>query len=141
LPPVPASSASLSPAIVCLDLKKTKARPESTATILSDLEIFDSPAYAFTTSPTSEEQPSDNQKGDDVDDDDASPSTSTSVSTPTTPRQYGIGRQVLSGSGSGRDFDFVRSSSERLSASAKRDSTGQGWKSEKKNRECGTAVG
>ena len=127
MPLLPASS-SLSPATVCLDSNaKTKAkptRPESTATILSDLEIFDSPTYAFT---TSDEQPSDNQKEDEVDDDDdVSPSTSTrtSVSTPTTPRQYGIGRQVLSGSGSGRDFDFIGSSSKRLSASTKRDSIG-----------------
>ena len=125
IPLVPASSSSsLSPAIISNKTKAKPARPESTATILSDLEIFDSPTYAFT---TSDEQPSDNnQKEDEVDDDDASPSTSTrtSVSTPTTPRQYGIGRQVLSGSGSGRDFDFIGSSSKRLSTSAKRDSIG-----------------
>jgi hypothetical protein len=53
-----------------------------------------------------------------------SASTRTSVSTPTTPRQYGIGRQVLSGSGSGRDFDYIGSSSKRSSANAKRDSAG-----------------
>jgi hypothetical protein len=126
-PPTPVP-ASLSPAI-CLDPhKKNKARPESTATILSELEIFDSPpTYAFTnaTTPTSDEPSSDNQKEDDDGDDDPSQSsTRTSISPPTTPRQYGIGRQVLSGSGSGRDFDFIGSSSKRLSASAKRDSTG-----------------
>ena len=116
--------ASLSPAD-CLDPKtKAKPRPESTATILSDLEIFDSPTYAFITTTSTSDEPSDNQKEDD--DDDASPSNSThtSVSTPTTPRQYGIGRQVLRGSGSGRDFDFIGSSSKRLSASSKRNSTG-----------------
>lgn len=113
---------ALSPAI-CPDGKiKAKTRPESSATILSDLEIFDSPAYAFTTAPTPDE-PSDQKENDD---DNASQSTRTSVSIPTTPtpRQYGVGRQVLSGSGSGRDFDFIGSSSKRLSASAKRDSTG-----------------
>ena len=118
-PPVPALA--LSPAI-CLDAKtKAKTRPESSATtILSDLEIFDSPTYAFTTTPTSDE-PSDRKAEDD--DDEPSP-TRTSVSTPTTPKQYGIGRQVLSGSGSGRDFDFIGPSPKRLSASVKRDSTG-----------------
>ena len=125
MPLVPALA--LSPAI-CLDTKtkaKITTRPESSATtILSNLEIFDSPAYAFTTTPTSEE-PSDQKEDEDEDEDgDASPSTITSVSTPTTPRQYGIGRQVLRGSGSGRDFDFIGSSSKRLSASIKRDSTG-----------------
>ena len=99
-----------------------------TTTILSDLEIFDSPTYAFTTTPTPDE-PSVQKENDDSD---ASPSTRTSVSTPITPtpRQYGIGRQVLSGSGSGRDFDFIGSSSKRLSAGVKRDSTGI----EKENR-------
>ena len=113
--------ALLSPAIC--PKTKAKIRPEPSATtILSDLEIFDSPTYAFTTTPAPDE-PSVQKENDDGD---ASSSTRTSVSIPTTPtpRQYGIGRQVLSGSGSGRDFDFIGSNSKRLSAGVKRDSTG-----------------
>ena len=88
----------------------------------SDFKIFDSPTYAFTTAATPTfDKPSDQKE----EDDDGEPSpTRTSISTPTTPKQYGIGRQVLSGSGSGRDFDFIGSSLKRSSASAKRDSTG-----------------
>ena len=113
---------ALSPA-VCLDVKtKAKTRPESSATILSELEIFDSPTYAFTTTPTSDEPSDQKEDGDDDDSPSASPSTRSSISTPTTPKQYGIGRRVLSGSGSGSDFDFIGSNSKRLSV--KKDSTG-----------------
>ena len=81
--------------------KKAKPRPQS---ILSDLEIFDSAAaFAFTATASCYDQL---QVPNEYDDPDDIFTALTSPSTPTTPtpRQYGMGRQVIRGSGTGRDF-------------------------------------
>ena len=125
LTPVPAIA--LSPAI-CHDTKtKVKARPESTTSILSDLEIFDPTSpFAFTIAATFPCHDLDENENDDTDDVfPTRPSPSPSTPTTPTPRQYGMGRQVIHGSGTGRDFgpDFgcTKRNSKRLSAHSKRE--------------------
>lgn len=122
-PPVQVPSA-LSSAI-CLDTE-TKIRPVSSHSIVSDLEIFHS--NSTTTSVYHEPSTASVENQDDQHDDDDFFTTRTSPSTRTptpTLKQYGVGRQVIRGSGCDFQCDFgcdsTTSSMKRM-----RDSSGSG---------------